>query len=296
MIRQGKSRKLISLDDLATRASRSEISSIGTVVNKIMGIIRDPSSSAVQLKEMIEIDPPLSAKVLRRANSAIYGLKREIKSIREAIVLIGFNTVRELCLSLKIAKFFSDEKASANYSRKKLWKHSLAVALCGKYLCRREFRQEGDDIYSAGLLHDLGIIVEEQFLPEAFEEIARISAEQGLSIVAAERQVLGFTHADIGQKLVSAWRIPEELAMAIGRHHQPFPCPEPFARTTMIISVSDYACRKAGITCGEVPEDSGNDYSRCLDALKLSPEALEVIVEDVAAELEELERSGDLYL
>jgi hypothetical protein len=112
--------------------------------------MRNPNASANELRRVIEVDPPLSARILRRANSASSGLKRSICSIQEAIVLLGFNTVRELAFSLKVAKIFSGGEGRRAELRKRLWKHSLAVALCAKQLYRLEFKERGEGIYSAG--------------------------------------------------------------------------------------------------------------------------------------------------
>ena len=130
-------KRIPTIDDLLLQAARSELSSLGEIVNKMMKVIRSTNSNANELRLMIEVDPPLSAKVLKRANSAHYGIARNITSIHEAIVFIGFNTVREIVMSLKVAKLFDGDSGQSGFSRMMLWKHSLAVALCCKYLYRR---------------------------------------------------------------------------------------------------------------------------------------------------------------
>ncbi len=292
-------KRVPTADELISKAAYSELASIGVVVNKIVETVRNPHSSATQLKEMIEIDPPLSAKVLRRANSAFYGIKRNITSIREAIVFLGFNTVREIALNLKVLKFFEDNKAYYSYSRKNMWVHSLAVALFCKFLYRREFRDPGDYIYSAGLLHDIGIIAEEQFTGEYFQVmLKKLNEEQAQypTIVLAEKAVFGFTHADIGRRLTSVWNIPDDLTKAIGSHHEPFTCDPAHYRHAASIFIADYTCRKRGFGLPEpVAPDEEASLKKCLESLKLIPESIDVIFEDVKSEIESLEARGELY-
>ena len=125
-------------------------------------IIRDP------IHNIIEVDPPLTAKLLKLANSAFYGYPKTIGEVQEAIVCIGFEAVKELALSQKICELFKKNDLINNYSRISLWKHSLAVAVFSKLLYRREFAKSGENIYVAGLLHDIGHIIMDQFLHDKF--------------------------------------------------------------------------------------------------------------------------------
>jgi len=289
------SSRSIDLNMLARKAGVSELASIGSVVTRVMQIIRNPNSSVGDLKELIEIDPPLSAKVLRRSNSAYYGLKRAISSIQESIVFLGFNALKELALNLKIGKLFENDIAIGMYSRKILWKHSLAVALCAKYIYRREFREHGEDIYSAGLLHDIGIIVEEQFLPTQFKEIISKTETELKELESVEKEFLGFTHSDIGEKITIAWNMPEDLIKCIAYHHAPLRVPPEYIRGTYVIFISDYICNKNGLGFEPVLENDEKLYVDFLARLNLSEDSIELILCDVQDELAEMEKNGELY-
>jgi putative nucleotidyltransferase with HDIG domain len=292
-----KRKRPATVESLVAKARYSELASIGSVVNKLLEIIRNPSSSAMQLKGIIEVDPPLSAKILRRANSAYYGVKRNVTSIQEAIVFIGFNTVKELALNLKVGTIFSKSKQVHNYSRQKLWKHSLAVAMCCKNIYRREFREQGEDIYSSALLHDIGIMVEEEFAPDDFTQIAESMEQSGEAIQDIEKGLLGFDHPLLAQKLIEAWNMPEELAKTIAYHHRPKAVDPQFIKPAMTIFVSDYITKKNNLGIGEGDEGlpPETEFMDCLDALKISSDSIEIIIEDVVEEIENLERNGELY-
>jgi HD-like signal output (HDOD) protein len=202
-----------SLDQLLSLVNHSEIASIKATLSKIIEVIHNPESSVMDLKNLIEIDPPLAANVLRRANSAFYGMRRGIHSIMDAIIFIGFDAVKELTLNQKFFELFQKNGVEIHgYSRRVLWEHSIGVALCGKLIYRREFRKNGGDMYTAGLIHDIGIIVEDQFLHAELLSILADKEEHERDLHSAEADVLGYCHEDIGKRLAEDWNFPEELS------------------------------------------------------------------------------------
>ena len=164
------------------------ISSIKNITAGIIGIVNDPESSARDLKKLIELDPPLTAKILRVANSAYYAPKKKISDIGHAIVNIGFNTVKELALSQKVCEIFNQKERIGGYSRVFLWNHSISTALLGKMIYRKEFGKKGDNIYVAGLLHDIGIIVEDQFLHDDFKLILKKAMFEEVKFITSRTQ------------------------------------------------------------------------------------------------------------
>ena len=284
---------------LVDKAAGSDLASIGELVNKIMRTIRNPASSAGELKELIEIDPPLCAKVLSRANSAYYGFKREISSIQDAIVFIGYNAVNELCLSMKVGKLFEKDCSLSFYSRKKLWAHSLAVAVASKLIYRREFGESGDNIYSAALLHDLGVMVEEQFAIEEFKQVIKDCGGQG-KMVVSERKIFGFGHPEVGEALVAQWNLPPWMGVAIRHHHEPenaSPAGGEATRTAHTIYVADTACKLNGFGWEALPNQEDLQlWKSILGSLGIKPKAMDIIMDEVKEEMKRLQEAGDLYL
>ncbi len=289
-----KSESRANLELLVKKAEKSELASIGDVVYKIMDITKNPDSTATDLKNVIEVDPPLSAKILRRANSAQYGVCRNITSIQEAIVFMGFNAVKELALSLKVGSFFNDDKVTHGYSRKGLWKHSLGVAMCAKNIYRKEFSEKGDTVYSAGLIHDIGIIVEEQYELKAFHTILQMSEKEEISLREAEKVTQGFDHCMIARNLTRAWNLPEDIIAAIAYHHQPTRVDPIYAKQSNTLFISDYICQKFGV--GHMSEKKLDDelFLKCTGALEIDPIAVEIIAEDVIEELNKMEERGEI--
>ena len=284
--RYEKISKIIGLVD------QSEISSIQSVVSGVIDVINDPQSSAKDLKDIIEIDPPLTAKVLKVANSAYYYSLNKISEIQHAVIWIGFDVVKEIALSQKVCEVFEQDETVSGYSGRSLWKHSIAVALLGKMICRREFGERGENAYAAGLLHDIGIIVENQFLENEFIDILRKTEQEKINLSKAESEVLGYTHTDIGKMLTEHWSFPEELVVAIGNHHNPDKAPQEFSRFASILYIADYLCQERGIGYSDAPYFDPGVFRGCLKRLDIKAYALDLIVNDMEEEISKMEGQG----
>lgn len=284
--RYEKVKKIIELVD------QSEISSIQSVVSGVIDVINDPQSSAKDLKDIIEIDPPLTARVLKVANSAYYYSLRKISEIQHAVIWIGFDVVKEIALSQKVCEVFDQDETISGYSGSSLWKHSIAVALLGKMICRREFGERGENAYAAGLLHDIGIIVENQFLGNGFIDILKKAEQEKKNLSVSEYEVLGYTHTDIGKTLTDHWSFPEELVVAIGNHHNPDKAPQEFSKFASTLYIADYLCQERAIGYSDAPFCDPGIFRRCLKRLDVKGYALDLIVKDMEQEIFRMEDQG----
>lgn len=270
--------------------NKSDISSIKQVVTEILKIIKDESSSAKDLRNIVEKDPPLCAKVLKLANSAHYGYPKSISDIQEAIICIGFDAVKELALNQKVYELFMKEDTTHGYSRLSLWRHCSAVALCCKMIYRREFRERGDNVYVAGLLHDLGIIVEDQFFREMFEQALKKSAQEGINLYIAEKATLKIDHAAIARTIADDWNFPDELIHAMGLHHEPTEVEEEFERIVLTVYLANYTCQREKIGYVDAPFRDVNLFNKCLSSLGIKAKAMDIIVEELKEEIKKLDQ------
>lgn len=269
--------------------NKSDISSIKQIVSEILEVIRDEDSSAKDLKDIIERDPPLCARLLKLANSAHYGYAKTISDIQEAIVCIGFDAVRELALNQKVCELFKQEETRNGYSRWQLWKHSSAVAVTSKMIYRREFRERGDDIYVAGLLHDIGIIVEDQFFPELFNTTLEILARGERNLDDIEQEIINIDHAQVGKAISEDWGFPDELIQAIGFHHGPIRADEEYRNFVYTVHIANYICQREKIGFIEVNRLDVGLFHKCLDTLKISERSLDLVMDDVKKALKKLD-------
>jgi len=285
------SEKMNKIDEIIETVNNSEISSIKQTVTRIINIINDPDSNTKDLRNIIETDPPLTTELLKLANSAFYGFPRTINEIREAIVCIGFETVRELALNQKVCELFRKDEDINGYSRKSLWKHSVAVALCGKIIFRREFRERGENIYAAGLLHDIGIIILDQFLHEIFVDILEISISEKNNLFNVESAALNYNHTDIGKVLTENWNFPDEIVNAIAYHHEPDNAGDEYAKISSVIFIADYIVQNYNIGFCEAPYGDKALFQKCLTKLNIKEKAINLIAKELREEIIKMEKA-----
>lgn len=275
---------------LLDEVQRSEIPSIQSVITGLIHVINDPQSTARDLRGTIEIDPPLTARVLKMANSAYYAPRVPILDIMQAIIFVGFDAIKELALSQKVVDLF--RRQDGDDGPLVIWKHSVAVALMAKLVYRREYCQGGEIAYAAGLLHDIGLIILSEFAPEQWRKAQRACEAGELPLATAERRELGFDHAELGMAITAQWEFPHELCTAIGHHHRPHRSPAEDPRLDWTLFVVDRFVRKAGLGLDRGAPGETQRYQEGLRRLQLGREALDLIYTDVGAEIRRMEDRG----
>ena len=272
--------------------NKSDISSFRKVVMLLIAVINNPRSNVKDLKVIIEKDPSLSARLLRLANSTYYSFGRRIDKIQDAIVGIGFNTVKELALSQKIGEIFQKKEILYGYSRTALWENSVAVGTCCNLIYMRELKKPGDIIYSVGLLHNLGIIIEDQFMQDKFKEALVRSQNEKCNLAEAEKIVMGFDHSKIGGALTSDWNFPQESFSAIAYHHEPDKVEGEFKEIVSVLYISDYICQRNEIGYCDAIYENKTDYENCLKFLKITEESMNNTIENVQQKIQKMKDGG----
>lgn len=194
------------------------------VFHQIQKVINDPNVSADKVASILSEDPAMSVKVLRLTNSAFYGLSKEIESVKQAVIIVGFEAIKNLVLSASVLDMFKN-KDSQSEEQENYWRHSLSTAICCRILARK-LKSRGmvdpDSAFSAGLLHDVGKMVISTFLPDEYCQFKNARLDDSLSSdYELENKLFGFNHAQIGGVLGMQWKIPQKLIEAIIRHHNP---------------------------------------------------------------------------
>ncbi|MBE7559427.1 HDOD domain-containing protein [bacterium] len=191
------------------------------VVVKVIALTRDSNTSANDLNRVISLDPALTANLLKLCNSAYYGLPRVVSSITQAVMYLGFHTVRNLVLTSTMSDFLARDVSGYGYAKGGLWQHSVAVAVGAEQLCKRLRPGLQDVAFTAGLIHDIGKVVLSRFVADAWDDIRGYMEKNNVPFMEAERQILGFDHALLGAKIADTWNFPQELVNSIGYHHKP---------------------------------------------------------------------------
>ncbi|MCP4727925.1 MAG: HDOD domain-containing protein [bacterium] len=282
----------VEIKNLIEKVNSSKISSIKQTLTEVINIINDPDSSAKVLKDVIEKDPPLSAKLLKLSNSAFYSYPKDIRGVQEAIVLIGFSAVKELALSQKVCELFKSDVSINGYSRNGLWKHCNAVAILAKLIYRREFSESGENAFMAGLLHDIGIIVEDQFMQDQFKDCVLGSEDGEEDLYQREQGNFGFDHTQIGAALAKTWRFPDELIISIGGHHDPGEIEKPYRELALTLFVADHVCQSVNLGYCDSLYTSDHTYRKYLKELDINPVGLDLLLDEVNEELYKMEKAG----
>ncbi|MDD5674512.1 MAG: HDOD domain-containing protein [Chitinivibrionales bacterium] len=201
-----------------------ELPTMPAVVSAVLSVINSPESGADDAAAIIEKDPALTAKMLRMANSSFYGIPRTISSVSSAVVVLGFNTIASLVLSISVIKMFPVRGGHTLFDHGRFWKHSIVCGLAAKAITRHFFALrllDPESAFCAGILHDVGKLIFEHILPDDYGEVLQFAAERHISILEAEGLIMGITHADVGRSLSDHWKLPLDLECALVKHHAP---------------------------------------------------------------------------
>ncbi len=205
--------------DLLQKISQSigELPPSPAVVTKVMGLTSDLNSNVEDLGEVLAADAALTAKVLRLSNSSFYGRSRTVSSLKEAILILGFFTLRSLVMASTTHSLYRSKENPDD--GKQLWEHSLASALGARLVATRIGHAQVEEVFIAGLLHDIGKLILRQRLGTLLDELADESKSQSLPYLELEQRRLGFTHADLGAAVLDRWSLPPDLVEAVRMHH-----------------------------------------------------------------------------
>jgi len=192
-----------------------------TVIN-IMALLKEPRSAAVDIEREVMKDQGLTTKLLKMANSAFYSGRRQIKTVADATVLLGFDTVQSLVLASTVGKVMEKELKGYSYERNALWRQSQISAIMARTIAKKAKYANPDIAYTAGLLKDVGKVILDEYVHESYQEILTKISNEVMPYVAAEEEILGFNHGQVGARIVEKWNLASELVDAIEFHHKPF--------------------------------------------------------------------------
>jgi HD-like signal output (HDOD) protein len=192
-----------------------------------------------RIVDLVSCDESISAQCLRVANSPLYFRSREVKTVHGAIVVLGVRQVREILLSCSLVNLLP--KDSWVIDPLVFWEHSLGCSLVSRFCARKARYREPERAYLAGLLHDLGELVNMISFQEEFRAAAQLARSENIPIHQAERSALGFTHCDTGKILAEHWRLPEDITEVVEHHHDVQQA-KLHPVLTALVSLSDRLC------------------------------------------------------
>ena len=272
---------------MATR----DLPAMPQVASKVLELSSDPNTSAIELQQVISDDQAMTARILKIANSAMYSCSRKIKTLTEAIVMLGFNSIRSLVVTSSARNLYDVKSSPSGLKERLMWEHSIGCGFACRLLTESKAPGLTEEAFLAGLLHDIGKLVLTQRMPKEFDGIVQTVYNENRPFAATEREVLGFDHAQVGALLVNKWNFSPTLENVILNHHRAEAL-SPEEPLLLFLDLGNKLCHKLGIGFLEDP-DLDVAGSAANQILGLPPESFET----TAARLKEtLEIEMEIFI
>lgn len=236
-------------------ASTSELRSLPTTTLRLMDLLDDATVDATQVLEIIEKDPSLTANLLKLANSAYYGLRRKVGTAREALILLGNETIVSLAFATSMGDILRGPLAAYRLGRNEMWHHALGTAVAAAHLASLLGNREVQDrAFTAGLVHDIGKLILNRPLRDQLDQLPPDG--DFTTLLTAESSILGFNHAEAGAALGESWNFPGYLVQVTQYHHD-FEAAEEDRDLVRVVAAANLASCKLGIGAGtgDVPDE-----------------------------------------
>ncbi len=272
-----------NLDPKALRIRVENISTVPTVpsvLKQLSTIIENPKISLNEISHFVSKDPALTTKILQMVNSALYGFPGRISSVNHAVMLLGLNVVKGLLLSVSVFEIM--HKAMIG-----LREHSIGVAIASKVIAQKKGLKEPEEVFVAGLLHDVGKVILILLYPDEYEKAVKETDTSSIAIFDAERNHFSETHAAVAGWLSEKWHFPKKLCDCLANHHRP-PVSTLAPLETSIVHMADILVKARGIGySGDhlVPELN----SQAHDILNLTESDFREVLKEVEDSVEQTE-------
>jgi HD-like signal output (HDOD) protein len=244
--------------------------SLPTLPGAAQEVARLTSGSDSHVDELVQVlkrDPPLAARVLQLANSPLFRTLEPVTSLDRAVMVLGFETLRNLTLGLAVLSSLGSASAiKRRILRNHLWKHSLIVAVFTEVIAR-DFMDLGRGYYTLGLLHDLGKVALDAFRSADVDKVLSIMDRQRLPWILAETEVLRFDHGFVGQQLLLFWDLPQDMAMAVAFHHEPWRA-EDHQDLAAAVYLANLLAKRMGHHCVDKEAKAEVDMAQAPEALE----------------------------
>ena len=245
----------------------TKLPTLPVIAQEILAVIDDDLTPVNKLEKIIENDPAISAKILSVANSAFFGFRMPAKTLNNAIIRIGFNNVKNIAIGISLITVLEDGKRVGELDYRRVFNHSVSVGFIASLLSEYLKLAIQEGILINGMLHDIGFLVLSRYFSDTYLDVLRVY-DKGKTLIEAEKEVLGFTHADIGAWLAEQWKLPETVLNTICYHHTPSLAKDDL-QYLAVVHIADHITTRSILSVTE--KDPGYPFdSSCLDILGMS--------------------------
>ncbi len=261
--------------------------SLPTVVQEILNVTNDPRSGAKDIQAVVENDQTCSVKLLKIANSAYYGFSRQVSSIKEAIVIIGTEGVKNVAMSLGVAECFLQLGKANQQFLNDLWVHSMGTATAAQVLAKKAQGISPSYAYCSGLVHDFGKVILAGEVGEGYFELFKKAKEEKKSLMEIEKAVLGITHQQVAGWVARSWELPDLVIESVELHHDAFKLEPPLPHV-LLTAIADALSYEAKVG------DAGNGSPRRIDANDLVKARIDEKTKEMA--ISEMLKNRDRFI
>ncbi|MCG5535504.1 HDOD domain-containing protein [Ectothiorhodospira mobilis] len=262
--------------------------SLPAVAVRLNAMVEDPEATVADIGRLISQDPALTIRLLQVANSPFYGLSHRVDTISRAVNVIGIRQIRDLVLATTVAKAF-EGIPNELMSMEDFWRHSIYCGLVARLLAEDTGLRETESVFIGGLLHDIGRLLifnrEPHEAHQAF--LLGIAKGGGMPPQRAEREVLGYDHAQVGGALAGHWNLPDNLIHCIRYHHEPMATPE-YAQEVALVHIANTVAHMAELDTRD-PEDAPPIEPGVWERAGLEPSILRSLIERAQQQVVEVE-------
>lgn len=281
--------KTVELHSLEIKIARSEnLPVLPQIASAVLRVADDPNASAKSVERIIERDPAITAKILRVASSAYYG-QSQVVSVGRAISVLGLGTIKSLVVGVAYQQVLQGKSTSKNFDKMEFWRHSLAVATASRILAKLKLPLKAEELYSAGMMHDVGMLVMDRFCHDELDGNIKDARDGKNALHRIEEQTLGFNHADVGGILAERWGLTPLMRSAITNHHSLNP-DDPHFEAVCFISAANTLAYRAGF-CNAVPGLEPEFEPVALEKIAIPEQQLDVIVNVMQTEVAKAEEA-----
>ncbi len=218
------------------------------VARKVLDTMNDENFSVSDLNNIVEKDQTITARVLKISNSALYGLRYQVNSLQQALLILGLKTIRSLVLAVSTRSLYK----KFGITEQKIWDHSVGTAISAKMIAAGLGTLLEEVAFTGGLMHDLGKVVMNNEIPEAFAEVMMKTYNEGVDSIAAEKEICGYDHTEVGSKVAEKWGISNILIEILAKHHLHNSKLEDMedpavAQSIACVNLADNVCKVLGI-------------------------------------------------
>lgn len=220
MAQEAVQESIVSFDDLIKKAG--DLQMMPQTARKVIELVSNESSTAQDLAQVIEKDANITTRILKIANSAFYGLRREVTTVQHAIVILGYKSVR----SLVVASSSKAMHKRFGITEQLMWDHSVGTAIFGRMIAKGKATAVGELAFVGGLLHNLGKAIMNNESPKAYMEVMKRVYNEGVTYIEAEQGIFSYTYPEVGFRVIEKWGLPESITKIIRYHRLSMMKPE----------------------------------------------------------------------